>query len=292
MGVAGQPRASGAARSAANGSVRRGGGGRGGNPPALVRAPAFPRLASEGAAPIAPSWAPLVRRRSAVGRAGAFERFTGGACRSRGAPSTRAQRPSRGGCGAAVFSVCLRPLLGLRGRGGEGGAPLVPWCRPLTAEGGGLAAPAPGASRGPGGSHSSPAPLYLERDPRAGPRWGPVSPSPSARGAGRLGAAVRGSGQRLAGCGAVGSPPRSLSPPSLPRELARAPPSRRIVGGRGSGGPAPPPHSLASAVWAVTCAAARVVAGAVALAGCAGGSASGRGRCARPGGASCWRPRP
>ena len=58
-------------------------------------------------------------------------------------------------------------------------------------------------------------------------------------------------------------------------------------GVRGSGGPAPPPHFLASAVLAVTCAAACVGAGAVAAAGCAGGSASGRGRCARPGGASC-----
>ena len=89
VGVAGRPRASGAARSAANGSVRRGGEGGGGKPPALVRAPSFPRPASEKAAPFAPSWAPPVRRRSAAGRAGAFGRFTGGACRGRGAPSTR-----------------------------------------------------------------------------------------------------------------------------------------------------------------------------------------------------------
>ena len=66
-----------------------GGGGRegGGNPPALVRAPAFPSWASEGAAGFAPSWA--VRRRSAAGRAGACGRFTWGACRGRGAPSPR-----------------------------------------------------------------------------------------------------------------------------------------------------------------------------------------------------------
>ena len=51
------------------------------------------------------------------------------------------------------------------------------------------------------------------------------------------GAAVRVSGQRLVGCGAVGSPPRSLSPPCLPREVARAPPSRRIMGGAWVGGP-------------------------------------------------------
>ena len=123
VGVAGRPRASGAARSAANGSVRRGGGG-GVNPPALVRAPVFPRPASEGAAPFAPSWAQPVRRLSAAGRAGACGRLSRGACRGRGAPSSRVQRPLRGGCGAAVSSVCLRPLLGLRGRGGEVGGGL------------------------------------------------------------------------------------------------------------------------------------------------------------------------
>ena len=89
VGVAGRPWASGAARSAANESGRRGKEGGGGNPPALVRAPAFPRPASEGAAPFAPSWAPPVRRRSAEGRAGACGRFTGGACRARAAPSPR-----------------------------------------------------------------------------------------------------------------------------------------------------------------------------------------------------------
>ena len=100
-------------------------------------------------------------------------------------------------------------------------------------------------------------------------------PPPSPRGAGRPGAAVRVSGQRLAGCGAVGSLPRSLSLPSLPRELVRAPPSRRVVGGAWVGGPSSPPQSLASAVWAVTCAAACVWAWAGAVAGGAGGSASG-----------------
>ena len=100
VGVAGRPWASGAARSAANGSVRRGGEGGGGNPPALVRAPAFPRLASEGAAPFAPFWAPLVRRRSAVGRAGACRRLTGGACRGR--------LPPHPGC-SGLFGECAGP---------------------------------------------------------------------------------------------------------------------------------------------------------------------------------------
>ena len=35
-----------------------------------------------------------------------------GACLGRGTPAPRVQRPLRGGCGAAVSSVCLRPLLG------------------------------------------------------------------------------------------------------------------------------------------------------------------------------------
>ena len=111
-------------RSAANGSVRRGGEGGGGNPLALVRDPAFPRPASEGPVPFAPSWGPPVRRRSAAGRAGACGRFTGGACRGRGVPSPGVQRPLGGGRGAAVSSVCLRPLLGLRGKGGGVGGGL------------------------------------------------------------------------------------------------------------------------------------------------------------------------
>ena len=180
------------------------------------------------------------RRRSPVGRQRAGR---AGACLGRGAPAPRVQRPLRGGCGAAVSSVCLRPLMGLSGRGGgEWWGPSGPLAPPPESRGGGgMALPAPAASHRPSGSHPSPAPLHLEPDPRAGLRLGPSSPLPSSRGAGRPGAAVRVSGQRLAGCGAAGSPPRSLSPPSLPREVARAPASRRTVGGRGSGGPPPPP---------------------------------------------------
>ena len=181
------------------------------------------------------------RRRSAVGRQRAGR---AGACFSRGAPTPRVQRPLRGGCGAAVSLVCLRPPLGLSGRGGGGSGggafgPLAP--PPDGREGGRHGGPGPGGQPSAGGSHPSPTPLYLELDPLAGPRWDPSSPPPSLRGAGRPGAAVRVSGQRLAGCGAVGSPPRSLSPPSLPREVARAPSSRRTVVGAWVGGPAPPP---------------------------------------------------
>ena len=111
VGVAGQPWVSGAAQSAANWSVRRAGGREGGSDLlALVHAPAFPTPASEGAAPFAPSWAPPVRRRSVAGRAGAGGRFTGGACRGRGAPAPRAQRPPRGGAGPlSLRSACVGP---------------------------------------------------------------------------------------------------------------------------------------------------------------------------------------
>ena len=177
VGVAGRPRASGAARSAANGSVRRGGGGGGGTLPPLVRAPAFPRPASEGAAPFAPSWAPPVRRRSAAGRAGACGRFTGGACRGRGAPSPRVQRPLRGGRGASVSSVCLRPLLGLRGRGGgEWGEAPGPLALPPDGRGGAAWRSRP---RGPAvgwGVALFPRPPLPRAGPLCRPSRGPLVP--------------------------------------------------------------------------------------------------------------------
>ena len=91
-----------------------GGGGRGGGTPPPWFAPP--------SSPGRPLIGPLGLRRhgrcwSAVGRQRAGR---AGACLGRGAPAPRVQRPLRGGCGAAVSSVCLRPLLGLSGRG-EGG---------------------------------------------------------------------------------------------------------------------------------------------------------------------------
>ena len=95
-----------------------------------------------------------------------------------------------------------------------------------------------------------------------------------------LGAAVRVSSQRLVGCGAVGPPSHSLPPPSLPREVARTPPSHCTVrGGCEPGGPAPPggpprgtvplPLSCARRLGrqgvAVSCVAACVGVGAVAV---------------------------
>ena len=70
---------------------------------------------------------------------------------------------------------------------------------------------------------------------------------------------MRVSGQWLAGCGAAGSLPCSLSPYSLPREVARSHASCRTMGGAWVGGPGSSPHSRASAVWAITCAAAFVL---------------------------------
>ena len=146
------------------------------------------------------------------------------------------------------------------GGGGGCGGPSGPLAMPPDGRGGGRhGSPGPGGQPSAGGSRPSPAPLYLESDPRAGPRWGPSSPRPLSRSAGRPGAAVRVSGQCLAGCGAAGSLPRSLSPYSLPREVARSHASCRTVGGAWVGGPGSSPHSRASAVWAITCAAACVL---------------------------------
>ena len=115
MGVAGRPRASGAVRSAADGSVRRGGGG--GNPPALVRAPVFPGPASDKAAPFALSWASPVRRRPAAGRA--CGRLPPPWC-----PRTPGAAASSGGLWGRRFFGPPPSALGpeWKGEGGVGGA--------------------------------------------------------------------------------------------------------------------------------------------------------------------------
>ena len=100
--------------------------------------------------------------------------------RLRGGGGPRPWLPSWGGCGG----------------GGEWGGASGPLATPPDGRGGGsMAVPAPGASHRPGGSRPSPAPIYLEPDPRAGPRWGPSSPRPLSRGAGRPAASVRVSDQ-------------------------------------------------------------------------------------------------
>ena len=271
VGVAGRPRASGAAWSAANGSMRRGGGGEGGGTPPPWFAPRLP----QGRPPTGPLRLRRPgRRRSAFGRQRAGR---AGSCLGRGARAPRVQRPLRGGRGTAVPSICLRPLLGLSGsgRGGELGGPSRPLTPPLDAEGGMAWRRRP---RGPAigwGVAPCPHPPLPRAGPSCRPSLGPFAPSVVVARSWPAGAAVRVSGQRLAGCGAVGSPSRSLSLPSPPREVARAPSTRRTVGGAWVRGPSSPPHFLGSAIGAVTCTAACVGAGAAAAAGCAGGSASG-----------------
>ena len=109
-----------------------GGGGGGGTPP-----PWFAPLSSPGRPLIRPLRLRRPgRRRSAIGRQQAGRV---GACLGRGAPAPRVQRPLRGGCGAAVSSVRLRPLMGLSGRqgGGEWGGPSGPLATPPDGRGGG-----------------------------------------------------------------------------------------------------------------------------------------------------------
>ena len=96
--------------------------------------------------------------------------------------------PSRGGCGGG--GPPLRPLSGLCGRGGgEWGGPFGPLATPPDGQGGGgrHGSPGPRGQPSAGGSRPSPAPLYLEPDPRAGPRWDASSP-------GRCRAALAGRG--------------------------------------------------------------------------------------------------
>ena len=169
VGVAGRPRALGAVRLAADGSVPRGGGGGGGgNPPVLVRAPVFPGPASDKAAPFAPSWASPVRRRPAAGRA--CGRLPRPWC-----PRTPVAAASSGGVWGRRFFGLPPSALGPECEGGgEWGGPSGPLAPPSDGRGGGRhGSPGPGGEPAAGGSHPSPAPLYLEPDPRAGPRWGP-----------------------------------------------------------------------------------------------------------------------
>ena len=136
------------------GQCGRGGVGGGGTPPPWFAPPSFPRRPLKGPLRLRRPG----RRRSAVGRQRAGR---AGACLGRGAPAPRVQRPLRGGCGAAVSSVCLRPLLGLSGRGGglEWGGPSGPLASPPDGRGGaGMAVPAPGASHRLGGRTLPPPP--------------------------------------------------------------------------------------------------------------------------------------
>ena len=148
----------------------RGGGGGGGTPPPWFALPSSPGR---------PLIRPLClrrpgRRRSAVGRQQAGRV---GACSGRGAPAPRVQWPLREGCGAAVSSVCRRPLLGLSGRGGgSGGGPLVPWRRLLTAEGGAAWRPRPRRPAIGWGVAPFPRPPLPRAGPSCRPSLGPLIP--------------------------------------------------------------------------------------------------------------------
>ena len=153
VGVAGQPRAS--ARSGRPPTGQCGGGGGGGG---LVRAPVFPGPASDKAALFAPSWASPVRCRPAAGRA--CGRLPRPWC-----PRTSGAAASSGGVWGRRYSVCLRPLLGLSGRGGgEWGGASRPLATPPDGRGGGgMAVPAPGASHRLGGRTLPPPPSTQSR---------------------------------------------------------------------------------------------------------------------------------
>ena len=153
--------------------------------------------------------------------------------------------PCCGGCGGGGGGAAPPPALGsVRGGGGLGGALWPPGDssrRPGGRGGGGMAVLVPGASHRPGGRALLPPPLSRAGCSRR-PSPGPLIPRPLSRGAGRPGVAVRVSGQWLAGCGAAGSPKRSLPPHSLPREVARPRTSCHTVVGAWVGGPIPPPQ--------------------------------------------------
>ena len=151
----------------------------------------------------------------------------------------------RGGGGGGGGGAPPRPPSGLCGGGGGGwGGPFGPLAMPLVGRGGGAGAAWQSWPRGPAIGQGV-APFSRSPLSRAGfsrrPSPGPLISRPLSRGAGRPGMAVRVSGQRLAGCGAAGSPLRSSSPHSLPREVARPRTSCHTVGGGVGRGAQPPP---------------------------------------------------
>ena len=148
------------------GQCSGGGGEGGGNPPALVRAPAFPRPASEGAAPIAPSWAPPVRRRPV---------HRGRLPRPR-CPLTPGAAASSGGVrGRRLFGL-PRSALGPEGEGGGGGGASGPPAPPPHGPGGAAWRSLP---RGPAvgwGVALFPRPPLLRAGPSCRPSLGSVVP--------------------------------------------------------------------------------------------------------------------
>ena len=97
---------------------------------------------------------------------------------SGGAEGRACGSPAGGGAGGWGGGVAPPPALGPDWEGGgEWGGPSGPLTTPPDGQGGGRhGGPGPGGQPSAGRSRPSPAPLYLEPDPRAGPRWGPSSP--------------------------------------------------------------------------------------------------------------------
>ena len=164
-----------------------------------------------------------------------------------GAEGRACGSPAVVGAGGGGGGAAPPPALGSVRGGGWGGSGGALWPpddasrRPGGRGGGGMAVLVPGASHRPRGRALLPPPLS-SAGCSCRPSPGPLIPRPLSRGAGRPGVAVRVSGQWLAGCGAAGSSPRSLSPHSLPREVARPRTSCHTVGGAWVGGPIPPPQ--------------------------------------------------
>ena len=184
VGVAGRPWASGSARSAASGSVWRGG--------VEISSP-WPAPPPSPGRPLS---GPLrVRlpgcRRSVVGRQRVMRVRSGGQPGALGArlrlsrlrcPPPGVATPP-GGCRGRCLPGRLPSALGLGG--GEGGVPWLPDAAPRRPRGGGLVVPALGGQPSTGGAHFSPVPLHPLR---AGPScWPSLAPAGLGGGGGRAG---------------------------------------------------------------------------------------------------------
>ena len=225
------------------------------------------------------TYLPTYLPRLVAGNAGVCGRSTRGAWRAAAlaaaAPAAaavsppRVQRPPRGGVRGCCLSGRPPSALGLGGRG-EGGVPWSPHAAPQRPRGrqpGGSGPGGPAADRGDALFPCPPLPFESGTLVQAltgvpcSPHRRRAAPAGGGGGGGPVGAgpAARVSGQLLVGCGAVGPPSHWLPPPPLPREVARAPPSRCTVGGAWVGGPGSvrggrpaalsPSHSPAPAVW-------------------------------------------
>ena len=180
VGVAGRPRASGAARSAANGSVRREGGERGGKPPPWFAPPPCPGRAPKGPLRLRVPG----RRQSAVGRQRAGRERAGG---SPGALAAAAV-PPHPGCSGLFGGLQGRRLFGLppsalgpEGEGGgEWGGYSVPLAPPPDGRGGAAWRSRP---RGPAvgwGVALFPRPPLPRAGPLCRPSLGPLVPPANA----------------------------------------------------------------------------------------------------------------